>query len=122
MAIERGLEDAAYYSKKHDSGKARFDLLVPEFLEDMANVMTMGARKYSENTWQSVPDGKSRYTAALYRHINAWQQRPEVVDEDSGLSHLAHVAVNAMFLYWLQQHREDKTEVDTNDLFGGNYE
>lgn len=112
----RGLKDASHYNNKRDANKARFDLLVPEFLEDMAYVMTLGASKYSENTWQSIPGGKQRYTAALYRHMNAWQQRPEEVDEESGLSHLVHVAVNAMFLHWLQRRGE------ANDLFGGNYE
>lgn len=115
------VKDEAYYEMKWDKHKARFDLLSPEFLEVMAHIMTTGAMKYGENTWQNVPDNVSRYTAALYRHLNAWHQNPKVMDEETGQSHLAHVAVNAMFLYWLQHHSEDKTEVDENDLFGGTY-
>lgn len=32
--------------------------------------------------------------------MNAFEQG-KMDDEESGLSHLAHVAANAMFLYWL---------------------
>lgn len=102
---------------KHDSGKARFDLLVPGFTEQMAKIMEFGARKYAPNSWQGVANGTDRYTAALHRHMNAWQQG-EDIDKESGCSHLAHVAINAMFLFHLN--RQNKSYDD--DLFGGNYE
>lgn len=82
---------------KYDDGKARFDLIEPEFEEDIANVLTMGANKYAQNSWQHVEDGKNRYYAALRRHLNAWR-KGEKTDQESGMSHLAHAACNVMFL------------------------
>ena len=84
---------------KFDIGKVRFDLLLPEFEEEVAKVLTMGAEKYEANNWQKVDDAKDRYYAALRRHLNAWR-KGEKIDEESGLSHLAHVACNAMFLMY----------------------
>ena len=34
---------------KHDIGKARYDLLPPELLEETAQVLAYGAAKYSAN-------------------------------------------------------------------------
>jgi hypothetical protein len=82
---------------KYDEGKTRFDLVDPEFEELVAKVMTFGANKYKPNSWQNVEDPVNRYYAALRRHINAWR-KGEKIDPESKLPHLAHVAVNAMFL------------------------
>lgn len=82
---------------KYDDGKARFDLIEPEFEEDIANILTMGANIYAPNSWQHVEDGKNRYYAALRRHLNAWR-KGEKIDKESGMSHLAHAACNVMFL------------------------
>ena len=110
---------------KYDCGKPRFDLLIPEFTEQMAKVMELGTRKYAENSWQSVPNGRSRYTAALHRHLNAWQQG-ERLDSESGCSHMAHVAINAMFLSYFENNNGPCTMAEgnmvTGDLFGGSYE
>ncbi len=91
--------------EKFDQDKTRFDLLVPEFEEAMAQVMTKGAAKYKPNNWQGVPDFRTRYIAALRRHINAYQQG-ESIDPESGISHMAHIACNAMFLYWKEEVNE----------------
>lgn len=82
---------------KYDYGKARFDLVEPEFEEDIARVLTMGADKYAPDSWQHVEDADNRYYAALRRHINAWREG-EKIDSESGMSHLAHAACNLMFL------------------------
>jgi len=84
---------------KFDSEKPMFDLLVPEFIEGVAKVMTLGAQKYAPNNWKYVENAESRYLAALYRHLNAYH-KGEKIDSESGLSHLAHIACNAMFLFW----------------------
>jgi hypothetical protein len=82
---------------KHDQGKTRYDLVNPRFLEALAKVLTMGASKYGANNWKDVDDFEARYTAALHRHINQWQQGEEL-DQESGLHHLAHATCNLMFL------------------------
>lgn len=88
--------------KKNDEGKVRFDLLLPQFEEAVAKVLTVGAEKYGANNWQNVEDGESRYYAALRRHINAYYMG-EDNDPEDGLSHLAHAACNIMFLMHLQE-------------------
>lgn len=86
---------------KEDNGKLRFDLILPEFEEDMAAVLTMGAQKYEPNSWQKIKDAKNRYYAALRRHLAAWR-KGEKVDPESNISHLAHVACNVMFLMYFE--------------------
>ena len=85
--------------KKDDLGKLRYDLLPVQPLEDVVKVLTFGARKYADNNWQLVPEAKARYTAALMRHFELWR-KGELLDLDSHLPHLAHVACNALFLAW----------------------
>lgn len=85
--------------KKFDEGKLRMDLVDPEFVRTMAAVLAMGAQKYGADNWQDVYDAKARYTAALLRHITAWQCG-ETKDPESGIHHLGHAACNLMFLLW----------------------
>lgn len=82
---------------KNDDGKTRYDLVLPEFEEGVAKVLTFGADKYEANNWMNVEDPKNRYYAAVRRHLAAWR-KGELIDEESGLPHLAHVATNIMFL------------------------
>jgi hypothetical protein len=82
---------------KFDNSKNRLDLIEPEFLESLAAVLTYGAKKYAVNNWQKVADGPDRYYAALLRHLLAYR-RGELIDPESNLSHLSHVACNVMFL------------------------
>ena len=91
---------------KFDEGKVRFDLLLPEWELAVAKVMTHGAGVHGDNSWQTVPNGENRYYAALRRHLNAFRSGEEL-DKESGLPHLAHVAVNAMFLMTLFEMGKD---------------
>lgn len=82
---------------KLDAGKVRPDLILsgmPRALLAVAQVATFGAAKYTENGWQSVPDGIKRYTAAMDRH--RLKEPVELADADSGLAHQAHLAWNAL--------------------------
>ena len=87
---------------KLDSGKARWDLLPWAALEQAVAVLTHGARKYPEpDNWRRVPDGPRRYLAATLRHLSA-HARGERLDAESGLPHLAHAAVDVLFLLALE--------------------
>jgi len=88
-------------SKKFDAGKARFDLMLPEFELEMALVLTYGAETYGDNSWQGVPDAVRRFTAALRRHTNA-MMRGEIYDPVTGRTHASHIAINGMFLHYFQ--------------------
>lgn len=87
---------------KYDEDKNRLDLIEPEFIEGVGQVLTMGADKYEENSWQKVENAENRYYAAAMRHLLAWR-KGEKTDEESGLSHLYHVATNMMFLAYFDK-------------------
>lgn len=90
---------------KHDSGKPRWSLLMrgcADALQAVVRVLTFGAQKYADDSWQDVQNGQQRYRDALYRHLNAIE-RGELADDESGESHWAHVATNALFLYELHK-------------------
>ena len=82
---------------KNDQEKNRLDLIEPEFIESVGQVLTFGAQKYEPNNWQKVEDAENRYYAAAMRHLMSWR-RGEKIDPESGLNHLDHVACNIMFL------------------------
>lgn len=90
---------------KYDKGKPRTDLLlygVPHALEEVSCILGFGAEKYAAHSWKTVPDAAERYLAALQRHILA-HCKGEIVDPESGRSHLAHAACNALFILELQE-------------------
>lgn len=91
---------------KHDSDKPMFELLQPDFIEEVVRVLTVGAKKYSPDNWKKCEDS-SRYVGALHRHINAYQ-KGETHDPETGLSHLAHATCSLMFLYGLDRLLNDK--------------
>lgn len=88
-------------AEKFDEDKPMVDLIVPEFIEGIAKVMTMGAKKYGIENWKKGLE-RRRILAALYRHLLAYH-KGEKYDEESELNHLLHVAVNAMFLFWYDE-------------------
>ncbi|HNX82391.1 MAG TPA: DUF5664 domain-containing protein [Candidatus Omnitrophota bacterium] len=93
---------------KFDSGKLRPGLFPVECFEAISKVLTFGANKYSANNWKKVaPD---RYIDALWRHYIAWQTG-EKNDSESGLSHTAHFATNAVFLLYFELEKQ-KSEGD----------
>jgi hypothetical protein len=79
---------------KFDQGKLRYDLLPPDVLEALAQILTDGAVKYSDNGWLEVPDGIARYSDAMGRHLLKEAQGEKV--DPSGALHAAHVAWNAL--------------------------
>jgi hypothetical protein len=89
--------------KKYDDGKLRYDLMPPDELAKIVDILTFGCSKYGPNNWQNVENGKDRYYAALMRHLQAWRSG-EIVDPESGRPHLSHVMCNAVFLSFLDSH------------------
>lgn len=88
---------------KHDKDKLKPRLVMQDMaraLQAVAAVATYGAHKYTEGGWLDVPDGRDRYTDALYRHLLA--DNIGVYDHESGLLHLAHAAWNALAILELE--------------------
>ena len=81
---------------KNDQGKLRYDLIPVWPLEQVADVMTYGAKTYGDHNWRQGLKYSKLYAAAQ-RHMNAFWQGGEE-DEDSGLPHLAHAAANMLML------------------------
>ena len=81
---------------KHDQQKTRYDLMPWLALDAVADVMSYGANKYGDRNWEAGLSF-SRCFSALCRHLFAWFLGEEK-DVESGHSHLAHVACNALFL------------------------
>ena len=95
---------------KYDDGKLRYDLIPPEVIEELARVLTFGANKYADNSWQNLEDFKKRYYAAAMRHRIA-RQKGEIRDPESGLLHLSHELTNVAFLLWKELQEEMITYV-----------
>ena len=85
--------------KKNDQNKIRFDLVDSKQIEKIAEILTFGSKKYGDNNWQKVEPFKSRYFAALQRHLSLYNQG-EKFDSESQLTHLAHAATCIHFLMW----------------------
>jgi len=79
------------------------DLVPLSVMESLGKILTMGADKYGENTWQALSDFWKRYKAALLRHLTAID-KGELIDPESGLPHIDHVLFNAAFLSWGHHH------------------
>lgn len=96
---------------KKDEGKLPWHLLPDDEIEDIVKVLAFGRKKYAQNTWQTIgPDEYGnppsvRYEDAAKRHLKAWKSG-EKLDPESGLSHLAHFACNALFLCFFEKHPE----------------
>lgn len=100
-----GPKTAVGTGMKFDGDKPRMDLLLdgcPNALLRVSDVLTFGAKKYAAHSWHTVAEGKSRYKAALLRHLTAHAQG-EVNDPESGLPHLAHAACCSLFILELEQ-------------------
>lgn len=98
---------------KHDGEKPQMELLSPFALEEVAKVMTFGAKKYSANNWRGGFK-YSRIISAVLRHITAYM-RGEAKDPETGLSHLAHACCGLFMLLEFE-----KTGAGTNDLYWHN--
>jgi hypothetical protein len=93
---------------KFDSDKPDWSLLPLHLLRGIVRVLGYGAKKYARNNWQHVPDAKNRYTAALLRHLAAWQGG-ERVDPETQLSHLHHIGCCLLFLIWFEEKECENT-------------
>lgn len=89
------------YGWKADAGKARIDLMPPEFITATAQVLAFGAAKYGERNWEKGLEW-SRVFAALERHMWAWWSG-EDKDAETGMSHLWHASCCMAFLVAYEQ-------------------
>ena len=90
---------------KNDLGKLRYDLIPVKPLEDIAKVLTYGAKKYGDRNWEQGI-AWNRVYGAIQRHLNAFWAG-EDIDPESKLPHLAHAGCEIMFLLeFMRTHAE----------------
>jgi hypothetical protein len=80
--------------KKDDTGKPAFGLIPQMALEELARVMTHGAKTYGAYNYLEGM-AYSRLTDAAGRHVNKYL-RGQNIDKDSGCYHLALAAAELL--------------------------
>ena len=92
---------------KADNGKLQISLVPMQINKDIAEVRMYGTNKYnSPNNWVIVE--MQRYVDALLRHLIAFIEDNNSVDEESGIPHYKHAATNMAFI--CEMMREDWPE------------
>jgi len=90
---------------KHDAKKTRYELLPPELLEAVAQILTFGAEKYTDRNWEKgISYG--RVFGALMRHLWDWWAR-KGLDAETGKSHLWHAGCCIAFLIAYEMRKMD---------------
>jgi hypothetical protein len=82
--------------RKDDSAKLPLDLIPPELLFAVAEILDFGAKKYGAYNW-SKGMAWSRVFGALMRHMWAWWSGQDK-DAETGKSHLWHAGCCIAFL------------------------
>lgn len=84
---------------KFDADKLDWSLLPWDTLEEIIKVLQFGAGKYSPWNWAEGDGFKyNRLFNSSMRHFIAWFWRREDKDPETGLSHIAHLGCNVLFL------------------------
>ncbi len=103
---------------KFDKGKLKYSLLLAEFLEHMADIITKGEINHPKvdgfPSWQFVEP--EAYEDALFRHFQEYRKNNKSLDKDMNTPHMAHIAVNAMFLDWFSTHEQRRTPKDVGGM------
>ncbi len=95
---------------RYNKGKPQYSLLDLECLEGCVRVLEFGAKKYSRDNWKKgLPT--TQIIDSLLRHLGA-VLRGELIDPESGLSHIGHIQCNALFL----GNKNNTMDVDVNPL------
>jgi len=81
---------------RFNDGKPKYSLIDLTVLEPCARVLEFGAKKYARDNWKNgMPI--TELLDSLLRHVAALRAG-QLIDPESGLSHIGHIQCNAMFL------------------------
>lgn len=89
-------EDVLVKGLRFNNGKLSWGLLSWPALRELVKVLEFGAKKYASWNWSNGLSWTETFES-LQRHLLAWYTGEEK-DPETGLSHIAHVMCNAMFL------------------------
>lgn len=88
---------------KTDKDKLRMDLIPAEVIEELAKILTYGAKKYNDRGWEKGTNW-GRYFASLQRHLWAFW-KGEDYDDKSKESHLTHALFQlSVLLTYFERH------------------
>lgn len=107
MAVDGGGERETIQNPK-----CGVELIAPQFLLGIGDVLTFGAKKYAPNNWMRGMSWTKSFGCVL-RHLYAFF-RGELNDKESGLPHLSHAACGLMFL-WYYAHGKPKAYEQFDD-------
>ena len=98
------------HALRYNKGKPKWSYVHFESLEPMIRVLEYGALKYAPYNWQK-PMPLVEILESMQRHLAALIDG-ELVDAESGISHMGHIQANAMFYNYhvnkAQNERESK--------------
>jgi len=94
--------------RKDDSGKVPLQLIPGAALLEIGLVLRHGASKYGASNWRAGL-AYTRLIGAILRHVVAFNEG-ENLDPETGISHIAHAACEAMFL--LQFIKDERVDLD----------
>jgi len=87
--------------KKSDTGKLEWHLLNYRAMECLVRVMMGGKIKYGEENWKGFESDPTRVKDAIQRHLAAIMEG-EMIDDESGEPHAAHIMAGGMFLTYFE--------------------
>ena len=92
-------ENLKEVSVKYDAGKTNWSLVPWDSVEEITKVLEFGAGKYDPWNWAERGGFLySRLFNSAMRHFIAWFWKKEDKDPETGISHLAHLGCNVLFL------------------------
>jgi hypothetical protein len=103
MSKERTQDNGVDPGLKFDKEKMRLDLVTPEMMFALGDVLTFGAVKYGDRNWEKGIKW-SRVFGAMMRHAWAWMWSKKR-DAETGLSHMDHAFTCAGFLVTFERRR-----------------
>lgn len=105
------------HGMKDLEGKLRFDLIPPEVDKALAEVLTIGAKKYADRNWEKGLFLVKEHLGAMKRHINKWESGEDLNKEVdlkgnpiSELNHLKHALWHLMAM--VVQIERGRTDLD----------
>lgn len=114
--------------RKDDLGKLRFDLISPDALEGLAEILIFGATKYSPRNWEKGINFSRLYASTL-RHLHSFWQGSDI-DYESRKQAIDHAQCCIHFLshyihnYELYKEFDDRNTIEMWGIYphDNNYE
>ena len=98
---------------KKDEGKNRLELVPPEAILAIGEILTYGASKYEDRNWEKGMD-LDRLRGATQRHLMADAMGDEL-DDESGMPHLEHALCDIAMMVALRRRELRDTDWELNE-------